>query len=157
MVRETTTKLARGVIIFLCDVGNWDTTTWQHKYLKYSGTTPLTRLYCQAFGAPYSDKVFVKGRLKPMDGYNQKMDPFIATVTPRDQKSKSKGWKPNIIVVYHQLLQDLRGCNLFTGKFLAASSISTVTSPLQLVKTNDPWTMTAANDWLNAPGLYIVG
>ena len=87
------------------------------------------------------------------------MDPFNGRITifkeaeGGDEISK----QDNSLKVYHHGDTDLRGCNIFTGKLLSDSDIAAVTSPLQLVKKNDPWTKTGDLEYTNAPGLYIVG
>ncbi|KAL8802318.1 MAG: hypothetical protein Q9182_003896 [Xanthomendoza sp. 2 TL-2023] len=148
----------KGVLAFLALEANWDTTTKRHTYLKYDGSgVGTTTLYCQAFKAGYTDKVYIKGRLKPSTGFTQLDDPFNASVQVKKDDKTSKFWVANVIKVYHHLDVDLRGCNVFTGKFLSTTGIDASNSPLNLVTQNNPWTKTNTNDLQNAPGLYIVG
>lgn len=148
----------KGVLAFLALEDNWDTKTKRHTYLKYDVSgLGTTRLYCQAFKAGYTDKIYIKGRLKPSIGFTQEHDPFNASVQVKKNDKTSKFWVGNVLKVYHHLNVDLRGCNVFTGKFLSNAGIIASTSPLRLLAENDPWTQTTANDLQNAPGLYIVG
>lgn len=154
----------KGVIGFLVLDTYWDLDAKTHKYLKYdaAGVT-TTRLYCQAFKAGYTDKIYLTGkkgrggRIRPSQGFTQQDDPFNGSLNVMKNDKTSKFWVGNRLKVYHHLNVDLRGCNIFTGKFLSAANIDAATSPLELVKKNDPWAQTKANDLQNAPGLYIVG
>ncbi|KAL8993712.1 MAG: hypothetical protein Q9169_006143 [Polycauliona sp. 2 TL-2023] len=149
----------KGALGFLVLDTNWNLGTKKHKYLKYDDKgVGTTRLYCQAFRAGYTNKPYIKGRLKPSTGFTQQVDPFNASLPPRvaDKREITDiKWVDNVLRVYHNLNVDLRGCNIFSGNF--SSDIDNATSPLELVKSNDPWTQTKTNDWQNAPGLYIVG
>ncbi|KAL8699729.1 MAG: hypothetical protein Q9224_001288 [Gallowayella concinna] len=149
----------KGILVFLALEDNWNTTTKRHKYLKYdSSGVGTTRLYCQAFKTGYTDKVYIKGRLKPTPEVSkQDDDPFNASVQVKKDDKTNKFWVGNVLKVYHHVEVDLRGCNVFTGKFLSTTAIDASTSPLKLVNANNPWTQTTTNDLKNAPGLYIVG